>query len=457
MNILDRLYNNNSEKIAIIYNNVNYTYRELYNMIRRNMCLLTNINIKKNQVVLLKTSSQFEFIVMFLSLMAQNCWIIPAAYDMSDSEIEELNNKIEFLQIECEQKYFKKTRYQYENDINKNANNGFYHLTSGTSGEQKLCIRTFDSLENEGISYIRTFKFNENDVFLSCSPLYHSYSLGAVILPALYVGATIVSMNGFFPRRVFDLIDSNNVSVLIMVPIMAKVLASVESQHYSFNSIRVPLVGAGKISPNLNDTFYSRFGKSLMSNYGSTETGGLISNVESYIIDSIGKAMSEVDIKILDEYNNILPENSIGEIIVKSKGMFNGYYNDNNHNCFYNGYFRMGDLGYIDENGYVFLIGRKKNIVKIGGKKIFPTEIENVLNSCQYIEDCAVLGHKRKDGTECIVAFVSSSLEIKIIRKFLFERIEKYKMPNQIIACKKIPRNSNGKINYSALKGFINE
>ena len=326
-------------------------------------------------------------------------------------------------------------------------------MTSGSTGEPKFCIRTLKALEYEGQSYISTFSLNHTDVLLSGAPLHHSYALGGAIFPALLGGACLLIINKFVPRQLLRLVEEYHVTFMLLVPVMAKMLCDMYSiKRFDTSSLRIVLVGAGSITEDLYNNFLEKYKIYLMSNYGSTETGGLVSRLEPFPVPSIGKVMDGTEIKLCDEEGRSVQEGQLGEIYVKTKGMFLGYYNNDDVPFDANGFFPMGDLAIKDENDYIYIKGRKKLLINAGGKKINPIEVEKIIQEIESVKECVVVGVKKANNNEIVKAYVvADSLTKEEIIQYCRTKLSTYKIPGIIEFVSKIPRNSVGKINRNAL------
>lgn len=451
------------ERKAIVFNEESITYEELYRTICSNQSRFLENGIKCGGKVILQTDDQREFCILFLSLLAHGCWVIPVSMDLTHCELEEIIDMTSAVCINNIEIYMKPLTVglcDKMRGVNVDGDKcGIYHMTSGSTGKMKLCVRTLNALLSEARSFVRTFSFVSEDKIISCAPLYHSYALGAVILPAMISGACIYAIRKFLPRKVLKIADEYKVTILIMVPIMAESLCKVyTNDSYSLLSVRVALVGAGAISVDLYKYFVDKFGIFLMSNYGSTETGGLISRVSALPYHSVGKTMDGVEFKICDDEGNRVSQNQEGELCVKTKGMLEGYYQNEGAIFDSEGFFHMGDLAVYDAEQNIFIKGRKKLMINVGGKKVNPVEIENVIMELDGVKECAVIGVRRGDK-EIVKAFVVlGAAEKKQVKEFCRERLSQYKVPSVYEFVSELPRLSIGKIDRKKLKdAYIGE
>lgn len=430
------------------------TYKQLISYIKSNRRKLIESKYYNGQKVILQEKAQDDFIVAFLSLLVAGCWIIPVQSTLTDQELETIKKNLNAV-IFPEEKF-----NLYEENVGNGEevltcdldNCGILHPTSGTTGALKYCIRTLRGLTNEGISFRNVFQIKEEERFISLPPMSHSFALGAVMMAALVSGSCIYTTSRFVPWSALKKIEECKITFAVLVPFMAKMMVSARSQKkYDLSNLRVALVGAGALSKEIFEGFHKRFGVYLMSNYGSTETGGVVSRLSPQPFNSIGKPQEGVSVKILDENHLERRQNEIGEVWIKSKGMFTGYVN--NKNVFdRNGYFSMGDLASFDEHGNLYIKGRKKWIVNIGGKKVNPLEVEEVIKKYHGIEECFVTGIAREGKEEMLVAFlIGKKVEASELVKHCLNYLSNYKIPKRILYLDEMPRNKSGKVDRNAL------
>jgi long-chain acyl-CoA synthetase len=333
------------------------------------------------------------------------------------------------------------------------SNTGIYHLTSGTTCRPKLCIRTLEAIMNEALSYKETYSLYNRDKILSIPTLQHSYAMGAALFTSIVLGASLHMIDNFIPRKVINIIKSRKITVLIMVPIIAKALCNTFTQPTDeLSSIRIALVGAGAISAELYYGFKEKFGITLLSNYGSTETGGVIARTEPLPYSSIGKPMSGVKVKLCDDNGERVKQGQEGEIRVKCDGMLRGYLMEETSAFDDEGYFKTGDIAIQDEQDNLLVKYRKKLLINVGGKKILPCEIEEVLLSFNGVKECVVVGigeEQEQKGVKAII--VGEEIDEVALREYCAKKLENYKLPSIIEFRQSISKNNLGKISYSDL------
>lgn len=461
MTLFDYLKRHNSHHpnhVAIKSSTMQLSFKALYNIVAFNQEQLKALKGKK---IILKIEDQFQYIVTLLVLFSLEAWIIPVATDMKEQELEKIKSLIEDSILIDDQS--NPLCIKQGNGILKKVNEaqtGIYHMTSGSTGVPKFCIRTLENLTFEGESYALTLKLSEKDKILNLPTLSHSYALGAACISGIVSGATVFTLNDFIPRKVLTIIEQEKPTIMILVPFMAKMLAKSNlSKNKNLSSLRIVLAGAGKITEEIYQVFWERFDLHLMSNYGSTETGGIVTRLTPTPMGSVGKPMGGVEIRLKDENGTVVTSGDEGEIWVRTPAMASGYLNDVPLFIDDEGFYGMNDIGFQDQDGYLYLTKRKKNVINIAGKKVNPLEIEDVLLKHPKIKDCIVLGLKTANSTERVAAIISTHQEVteKEIRKYCHSELSNSKVPSLITLVSHIPRNKLGKVSHTLIQEQIDE
>lgn len=444
-NIIENRY---SEEIALVYETKKISYKELYCTLAYNRHYLKSKFKNTKHVFVLQADNQLQFVILFLSLISLESWVIPI--HCSYKEIQKLINHTNALCLseECKKicsQIRKETCYELE-EIDEDKC-GVYHMSSGTTDIPKLCKRTIECFSYETSGWAKVMKLKEGDSIMSLCPLEHSFSFGAALMNALNNRITLYILDTFNPRYNLKYIQENKINIILLVPNMAKIfcMPAILKSRYNLQHMKIALVGAGKIDKEIYDEFYKNYGVKLKSNYGSSETGGVITRIEDGNVNSVGRPMPLVSVKVCDEKKNPII-NKEGTLFVKSPGMLKSYFNqavflDDD------GYFMTDDLAIQDNHGKIFIVGRKSNIFSIGGRKVNPIEIENEIMKIPKVKDCIVFSKKKNGNDDVIEAYVVSELfDSKHILNYLKAHLSSYKVPVQIKIVPRLKRNIMGKL-----------
>jgi len=301
------------------------------------------------------------------------------------------------------------------------------------------------------------------DVFMIILPMFHTNPLCIVTYPFSYMGLTICIRKSFSPKDFWPSLERYGVTVVVGVPAMyAYIYKAADPQAIDYNrlKLRYAFAGAAPMPLELVRGFKEKYGVQVIDGYGLTEAGGVSTNGfgAPENLASIGIATYGQEVEIMDDENNILPYGERGEICVKGEAVMLGYLNkpEATAEVIRDGWLHTGDMGHMDEQGYVYISGRKKEMINRGGENIYPREIEIPLEKHPKIAEVAVVGAPDPALGErvraCIVLHPGCSLTAEEVKEYLADKIAKYKLPEFIEFMPALPRNPTGKIMKQELK-----
>jgi O-succinylbenzoic acid--CoA ligase len=307
--------------------------------------------------------------------------------------------------------------------------------TSATAGKYKSVPLRWKQFYAHVKASRKSLGVTEKDNWLMVLPMYHISGL-TILMRSLYNGTATTIVEKFNEEQVLKLIQDGAINMLSIVPTMLnRIIDRIEKHH-----LRVVLVGGEFIPEPLVGKCIDK-NIPIYNTYGMTETTSQSAtfSVLKYPekIDSVGVPLEEVRINIKDP-----DEYGIGEVLIKSPMLMDGYLGMDT----ISGFFNTEDIGYLDQDGFLYILDRRKNIIISGGENIYPQEIENILYAHSEIFECAVVGIRDKKWGQVPVLFVVSSLNEDEIYKYLANKIAKYKIPQKIVYLKELPKNPSGKI-----------
>ncbi len=331
--------------------------------------------------------------------------------------------------------------------------------TSGTSGKPKGVMLTHGNLLSDVLAGIEHAGIRSADTFLGVLPQFHSFGLTALTLIPLTIGAKVVFTARFMPRKIVELIREYQPEITMAVPSMYGALLSVkDAGPDDFASIRFAISGGEPLPNAVHEACIDRFKLQLLEGYGLTETSPAThwSTPRHHKRYSVGLPLPGVKQIVVDEHDKPQPPNVDGEILLAGPIIMKGYYKNDELTrqvmTTLDGtrYFRTGDIGKIDEDGYLYITGRKKEMLIIGGENVFPREIEEALNEHPAVKDSAVIGKTDGMRGEVPVAFVEinedSTFDADDLRRWCRDRLAQFKVPREIRRLDALPRNPTGKI-----------
>lgn len=343
--------------------------------------------------------------------------------------------------------------------------------TSGTSGRPKGVMLSHGALQANVTGVIEHAELTEADTFLGVLPQFHAFGVTALTLLPLFLGAKVVYTARFIPRKLIDLLRQHKPDIFIAVPSMLGALLSVKNataEDYACLSYAV--CGAEPLPQSIYDAFKERYQLGLLEGYGLTETAPVTnwSTPKKSRLHSVGMSLPGVRNFIVDEQNNLLGPDEEGEILISGPNVMMGYWHLPEQTESVMQYlevpgekepvraFRTGDIGKLDAEGFLYITGRKKEMLIVGGENVFPREIEEVLNQHPSVKASAVIGKPDDMRGEVPIGFVEieddSTFDDTALRNHCREHLAQFKVPRDIRQLDELPRNPTGKILRRELK-----
>ncbi|WP_209121241.1 class I adenylate-forming enzyme family protein [Alkalihalobacillus sp. BA299] len=495
-----------ADQIAIKEGSEQITYIQLNNFVNKVANAFIKNGVKKGDRVGLYLKNSYRYLIFRMAMEKVGIVYIPINYFLSSKEIQHILQDSGAKALICDEQSYQKcqtieTTIEYffiaDDTVQKNTKgiplfyyndiiNHYSHQEpiQNTTNENDLCSINYTSGTTgkaKGVmlsqrNWIEVYKnmlinrdIRSNDHLLHLGPLTHAS--GAYFMPFFLKGAqNIIIPNGFNIDLFFEYLETYQISAFTCVPtVLNRIMNDPRIRSVDKSNLRMIGYGAAPMSPQQIKKALEIFGPKLVQNYGQTEaymTVSFLSQEEhqealensNHRLASIGKPYTFVQVEIMDDNGNLLEPNHVGELVVHSKHVMEGYWNlpEETKKTFRNGWLLTGDLAKKDEDGYIYLLGRKKEMIISGGFNIYPREIEDVLYQCDLVIEAAVLGIEDEDWGEKVVAFlvlhkntsISSLDEIKQVCKNQLG----YKNPKEFILLNSLPKNSIGKIDKKELK-----
>lgn len=333
-------------------------------------------------------------------------------------------------------------------------------LTSGSTSQPKPIVFSQAAKIKRSIHGAKElYELSDKDVTIVSTPMYHSMGMRMSLLPLL-MGATGVILPRFSPSLWIEQVEKAGVTFAIVVSNQIEaILDFLEKENVKIKSSKKLVSSSYTLKLETKQRFLDRVKCQFYECYGASEIG-IATSMEfqegGAKLESVGKPLPYVDIKILDENDRPLPSRGEGEIAVKTITLFSGYYQNEEatKKSFWEEYFKTGDVGCIDEDGFLYYRGREKDIIKYGAVNLYPGDIENVLMRFKGVKECAVVGMEDKYlGEVPLAAIVSDEkIEKKDLRKFCLDHLADYQVPVDFVFIDAIPKNELGKVQKFKLK-----
>ncbi len=329
--------------------------------------------------------------------------------------------------------------------------------TSGTTGKPKGAELThFNLHRNAEITGDTTAGVNEGDVVLGSLPLFHSFGQTVSMNASMRVGATLTLLPKFDPGEALEIMQRDQVTHFYGVPTMyGALLHHPERESFETSSLRICITGGAAMPVEVLRGFEEAFGCEVLEGYGLSETSPVSSTNHPgrpRKPGSIGTPLREVEMKVVDEDDNEVPQGDVGEIVIRGHNVMKGYWQrpDATAEAMRGGWFHTGDMARVDEEGYFFIVDRKKDMIIRGGYNVYPREVEEVLYEHPKIREAAVLGIPHDQWGEEIGAAVvlheGEELAPEEVSEYVKERIAAYKYPRLVWFMDDLLKGPTGKI-----------
>jgi malonyl-CoA/methylmalonyl-CoA synthetase len=333
--------------------------------------------------------------------------------------------------------------------------------TSGTTGRSKGAMLTHDNLASNSLSLVDYWRFTDKDVLIHALPIYHTHGLFVASNVTLFARASMIFLPKFDPDLIIRLMA--RATVLMGVPTFyTRLLQSPALTHESTKHMRLFVSGSAPLLADTHREWFARTGHAVLERYGMTETNMNTSNPYDgdRVPGAVGHALPGVTVRVTDpESGKELARETIGMIEVKGPNVFKGYWRmpeKTKAEFRDDGFFVTGDLGKIDGNGYVHILGRGKDLVISGGFNVYPKEIESEIDAMAGVIESAVIGVPHADFGEGVTAVVVCDIGAKVdetsVLQALDGRLAKFKMPKRVIVVDELPRNAMGKVQKNILR-----
>ncbi|MCP3660226.1 MAG: acyl--CoA ligase [Bacteroidetes bacterium] len=475
----------NYNKLAIQYGEKTITYKQLFLSVNKIKDTISK-SVEDTQNIAIFVPNSIQYGVFYFVICFLNKVIVPINVQSKKYEILAIINYCDIKVVITNDFYLQQLKDILKNNnvtiISVNSNIDHINVissknndkiieknifkdtaiilpTSGTIDSPKYVMLSHSNLLFNVKANVKSLKINKNDRSLITLPMSFSYCNTAQFLSHLYVGATIIIIKTmFFPKLFFKIVEKENISNFMTVPSQAITLLDYKNKKISNNisSLKWISIGGAHISGDNMKKLMTMFNKiKFFKTYGLTEASPRVTTLEDKDIhqktDSIGKPIGDIKLRIVDKDEKDVNVGEIGEIVIKGKNIMQGYYKQKKDKNEFDkaGWLHTGDLGLYDNEGYIYLKGRQKNIIISGGMNIYPEEVEEILKQHPLIQDAYVYGISNDLLGEIPVANVvkkSDDIDTQEIIDFCLTNLSSYKVPGQIYFVRTLSYTKNGKI-----------
>jgi long-chain acyl-CoA synthetase len=341
--------------------------------------------------------------------------------------------------------------------------------TSGTTGKPKGAMLSNRNVISNAESGRRTINVKPRDRAIVFLPMFHSFTFSIGVMLPLYVGASIVIIKSITPfSNIFKQVLTKRVTIFFGIPDVYNALAKAKLPWYFmwFNRLRAFISGAAALQPKTLDAMAKKFKRAtLLEGYGLSEASPAVcmNTFKKQKAGSVGTALHGYEMKVVDGEMNELPRGAIGDIIVKGDNVMMGYHNrpEATAETIFNGWLLTGDMGYMDDEGFLFIVDRKKDLIISKGINIYPRELEEVIDRFEGVKASAVIGIEDEKSGEIPIVYIEleedvDTLDEAGLKAYMREHLANYKIPRQIHVIDELPKNATGKVLKRVLKENLN-
>ena len=496
------------DRLAMIFEDKRYTFEELQNRVNRLANALADLGVESGDRVAMLQVNCNEHIEVYFAVAKLDAIYVPLNFRARVDEVTYMINDSEPKVLIAGQRYFDLVKecaqelttvehiitleepvegwHYYDGMLESASDEERFPLgddddltmimfTAGTTGSPKGVMLSHDSFSSYILNNVSPVDMEEEERNILTVPLYHIAGVQAV-MAAIYGGRTVIIQRQFEPKGWMELVENERANRAMMVPTMLKMLLDHPEFHqHDLSSIDVITYGAASMPLEVIKRAIRELpGVHFINAFGQTETAATITMLppDAHILEgteeeieikmrrlsSIGKPLEDVEVHIVDEDGNAVSEGEVGEIVARGARLMKGYWHQESATAetIRNGWLFTGDLGYMDDEGYIFLAGRAKDFIKRGGEMIAPEEVEQVLQSHPAIDEAAIIGVEDMDWGERVRAIVvlkkGQTAEEDEIIEFCRQRLSSYKKPESVVFCDELPRNPLGKVLKRVLK-----
>jgi long-chain acyl-CoA synthetase len=423
--------------LIVVQINPHYTTRELLQIIHDSQVSYIIVD-----PISLKTLKEVKNVYSFKTIM------------LSQTEVDEKEN--EYIKLETLINFPK--QLEKYTDVNAKEDVAVIQYTGGTTGKMKGAMLTHYNLTSNVIQsywmYGEKMIFGE-EMILTATPLYHVYAMTSAMNLGIYIGAKILLFRKFEVNDVLEKIQKYQPTFFPGVPKMYNAFVNhPEIEKYHLKCLKFCSSGSAPLPVEVIRRFEQLTGAKIGEGFGMSETSPSTHRNPPFgkrKVGSVGIPFPDTDCKIVDENNQELGPKMVGELVIKGPQVMKGYWNNEleTMKAIQNGWLYTGDLAMMDEEGYFYIVGRKKEMIIVGGFNIYPQEIEGVLYEHPDVKEAAVVGIPYAQE-EIVKAYIvpknNDEIDIEKLRRYCYTKLTKYKVPREFEIRESLPRNTVGKL-----------
>ena len=469
------------DKTAIIEGDNQWSYQTLNDYTYKTVNLLVKHQISKGDRIVIIAEFTIEYLFLFGAAMKSGIILVPLNYRLTPSEINKLVEDVQPSLILYQEEYAPKPKGDISFEINsffQNINERssttresrhlsmdddvFILYTSGSSGKPKGVKYTYKMMYWNAVNTQVSLGINSDSKTIICMPPFHTGGWNVLLTPLLHCGGTSILKKSFDAAEIFDDIKKYHITIFMGVPTMLRMMTEdVRFNQAHWPSLRYIIVGGEAMPKSLIKTYHDK-GVLVRQGFGMTEAGpNLTSLHDKYAIEkigSIGRPNMYVDISIVDENDREVADGEQGELRISGPIVLKGYYSkpEMTKKSFKDGWFYTGDIVIRDEDGFLYIVDRIKNMYISGGENVYPAEVERTILNHEKVSEAIVIGVSDSKwgevGKALIIPKKGSTIELSELQEYCKKTLSKFKIPKHLELISEFPKNDTGKIDRKSVR-----
>lgn len=473
------------DKIYTSYKEREWTYKEFFEKAQRVAAYFQNKGYQKEDIIALYSLNSDVFLVCYYGIQLGGFTVMPVNTKLAAPEVEYIfsNSEAKGLIYDVRiEETIDQTSYLFEDVLAiggekdllgkiledesllltavelAGEDTAVVMYTSGTTGKPKGVMLTNNNVKAAGEIWSEAMSITEDDRMLVSTPLFHCAASHVFVVPVTCKGGTIIIEEAFSPDKTLDMLQRKKPTMFFGVPAMFSIILNLpDIKQVELPSLRLFGYGAAPMPYELVKTLKETFPNVAVQNlYGQTENSPAASTLKDHLalekIGSVGERLPQTDVQVVDEFGEPLPVGQVGEIVVKGPQVMKGYLRnpEATHQAIKNGWLYSGDLGKFDEDGLLYIVDRKKDMIIRGGENVYPVEVEEVLYQIPQLMESAVVGVPHEVYGEVPKAYAvvknGQSITEEEVKSYCATQLAKYKVPFEVEFMEELPRNASGKV-----------
>lgn len=476
------------DKAAIIEDEKTYTYKDFNDYASRLASILAEYGVQPGDYVGFCAPNSYDWVALYFGALKCGAVAVTFSYRLTKNEFQKilLDCKPSILfttESRLPDLEYTESRYRPDLVITEKGDNSCIKLaekgdplfktvdrerddiaailyTGGTTGSPKGAMLTHQNILYPIANVARYERSSEKDITLCFLPLNHVFGQMHVVNSTIYSSGSIIIQPSFNMEMALEAISRYEVSKFFAVPTIYIRMLEIPDLKEKLKSVTYCFSAASSMAAEVVRAWKAKTGLNIHESYGLTESASIVTfnHYHRHVIGSVGTPANLMEIQIRDRLGKTLEQGEVGEICIRGLNIFKGYLNNSRETAraFWFDWFRTGDIGYIDRDGYLFIVDRLKDMIITGGENVYPREVEEVLYTRPEVKECTVIGMPDREYGERVTALIVLSngnrLDPAVLKEYLKEHLAGFKIPKDYIAIDELPKTTAGKILKRELK-----